>query len=579
MTRSGDHASGSSPTVAELRQLWEGGERGPAIREVLRRWDEVLAHADGSGWLESALRSCGLSVEAFALQAQRLRQRNASARDCELLVESVLHTGDPWWARQLLREAGAASRTLQRLQIETALTLRDDEAPALINDWLERWSDAAGRDAAVGWWVRCGRIAEAERLLERSDDLPVWQARWALWRRQPAPARARLASLTATAETRCLTAVAAALEGAYPQAEAILRELTGDTGASEAHAWLVTVLRKQGRYDEAVRAAESASSASTVFDVVPRMENLLATAYAEHARRSRIGLAWQAVTSWLQPARAADHARAFEELAPALHVLGVRPSDPLATLAAAIERFGGNHTPYPTTTDGHTIEACLLPPNPRHLGASLQLVLWTRGPEAVRALYDELAPSVDGDPHFRIYQGEIELWLGAYEDAARIFQEVLRRAHGTRWAWIGLGASHMLQGDLQAAQRVWKEGLAVTRFAGPTLYVYRGECYRRQGDVKRARADLTTALQQKPERLSARINLALLDEHPEALAQAERDCSSHAPLLMNELRGSTTAKLEQVLEAMRGNRSSSPWHVSYHLWNRIWRRSVDTTHA
>jgi hypothetical protein len=42
-----------------------------------------------------------------------------------------------------------------------------------------------------------------------------------------------------------------------------------------------------------------------------------------------------------------------------------------------------------------------------------------------------------------------------------------------------------------------------------------------------------------------------------------------APLLMEELGGGAAERLERVLEAMRGNRSSSI--VSYHLWGRVWR--------
>ena len=82
-----------------------------------------------------------------------------------------------------------------------------------------------------------------------------------------------------------------------------------------------------------------------------------------------------------------------------------------------------------------------------------------------------------------------------------------------------------------------------------------------------------------PQRLSARINLALLDRDPEALERMERDCTALAPLLMAELRGSPAERLEQVLVAMRGNRSSSEWNVSYHLWGHLWRRGVEPPSA
>jgi tetratricopeptide (TPR) repeat protein len=133
----------------------------------------------------------------------------------------------------------------------------------------------------------------------------------------------------------------------------------------------------------------------------------------------------------------------------------------------------------------------------------------------------------------------------------------------------------MLQGDFQEAHRIWERGLSRTHWEpGPTLYVYRGECYRRQGELELARDELETAVRQKPQRLSARINLALLDRDPEALVRVERDCTAFAPLLMAELKGSPAERLEQVLEAMRGNRSSSEWNMSYHLWGRLWRRGV-----
>ena len=74
--------------------------------------------------------------------------------------------------------------------------------------------------------------------------------------------------------------------------------------------------------------------------------------------------------------------------------------------------------------------------------------------------------------------------------------------------------------------------------------------------------------------LSARINLALLEGDPESLERLERECTAFAPLLMAELDGSPAERLEQVLTAMRGNRSSSEWTMSYHLWGRLWRRGM-----
>ena len=503
-----------------------------------------------------------------------VHRRRADARERETLVRSVLQSGDPWWARELLEEADSGSGELQALRIEVELAMSYGDASGLIPAWLERHRDDGARALAVDWWVRSDRVEEAERLVQGSTGLTLWQARLALWRRQPEVARALLSRVAAGPERSCLEGVAAVLEGSLQQAESLLRPLLHQEGQTEASFWLVTVLRKQRRYAEAVQAAEAANFASTVFNLVPTLERDLAAARDRDAKRSALSALWQFVMLWLRPARRPEHAAALKEYAAALRALGLAPEDSLETLEAGIERLGGNHMPHPTMVEDGGLVSCKLPPDPRHLGASIQLVLWTRGVEAVRALYRDLAPRVDGHPLFRIYQGEFELWMGAYEDAARIFREVLSRDRETRWAWIGLGASCMLQGELREAQTIWKKGLSVTRFAGPTLYAYRGECYRRQGDVTRARRDLDVALQQKPQRISARINRALLDGGNEALESVERDCVAHAPLLMESLSGSSAERLENVLSAMRGNRSSSPWHVSYHLWGRVWRRAA-----
>lgn len=418
-------ASAPPLSATELRQLWERGQHRVAIRAALNRWDQ-LVEADGQDlhWLQDALRRCGLQVEAFALQT-RMTRRRANRDEWEALIGSVLRSGDPWWARELLDEVGGATRNLQALRIEVALALGD--ASELISAWVREHDDAAARESAAGWWVRNGRVDEAQQLANRAA-LPLWQARLALWRNEPNTARQLL-----------------------------------------------------------------------------------------------------------------------------------------------IERFAGNHTPHLTLADGAALRSYALPQNPGQLGVSIQLVLRTRGVQAVRDLYRSLAPSVSNHPRFRLYQGETELWMGAYEDAARIFRAILSENPKIMWAWIGLGASAMLQGNLQEAQEIWTtavSAMAPLPFKGPTLFIYRGECYRRQGKMDEARRDLEAAVREKPSRLSAWINLALLDGEGERMAWVERKCVELAPLLMEGLSGSTADKLEQVLEAMRGNRSSS--RVSYHLWGRVW---------
>jgi tetratricopeptide (TPR) repeat protein len=562
--------AGRPPSLA-LRQLWEAGERAAAIRGALEHWDGLLASGEDVQWLERALRISGLAIESTAVQAYLARSGN-DARAWEDLVGSVLGTGDPWWARELLTECGLQTRELDRLRVECDLALGDDAAQS-IAAFQRAHSDPDALDTVVGWWIANRQVEEAERLLTRQDQPTPWRAKLALWRGDTKTACALARALPATPETACIEGAAALLDGNLDAAESRLRRVLDDNASAEAWSWLATTLRKRGRFDEAVRAADSANLTATDLTLAPRIERELAIEYGREAA----GTSRRGAFAWLRRRLGLSRERLIRDLeyAAMLYPLGLRPHDPLPALETAIARLGGNRTSHPTTCVSGALKSLRLPVDPRQLGAVIQSVLWTRGAAAVRALYRHYAPTVDHHPLFLIYQGEIELWMGAYEDAEKIFRAAIDRDGSTKWAWIGLGASLMLQGDLAAAQTTWAEGLEFSGgFAGPTLYVYRGECHRRQGERSEARADLEYAIAEKPQRLSAHVNLALLDGDPESLQRAESACRSFAPLLMEDLTGTTAEKLEQVLLAMRGNRSSSPWHMTYHLWGRLWRRAT-----
>ncbi len=555
---------------AELQQLWDQGLRGRAIRGALESWDVLMAQPKNLAWLEQALRSCGLSAEALAVQAQITRRHGAAVQAWEALIRSVLQSGDPWWARELLQKTGCRSRALETLRIEVELALGD--ASELINTWLRDYRDETAVECALDWWVRSGRVEEAERLLAKTEGATLWRARFAVWRNQPETARALLRRLPPSPEVRCLEAVTAVQEGRLEHAESLLRPLQDSEVRAEAGSWLATVLRKQRRYAEAMEAAQAASMVSATFNLTARLERELAYDYARIDKQER---AASAVARWLRSmglARVTKRTIGELEHAEVLYAQGLKSEDSIDRLENLLERFGGNRTLNLTVNDDGKLKAWPLPPDPRFLGANIQLVAWTRGVEAARGLYRELAVRVKGHPLFRIYQGELELWMGAYEEAERIFEDILAKTPKVLWAWIGLGASAMLQGRLREAQRIWQRGISIMRFEGPTLYVYRGECYRRQGELAKARRDLEVAVRDKPQRLSAWINLALVDGRRDALLSAEHRCVEFVPLLMEELGGSTAERLEKVLDAMRGNRSS--YRVSYHLWGRVWNRTT-----
>ncbi|MBI3783604.1 MAG: hypothetical protein HY270_09395 [Deltaproteobacteria bacterium] len=556
--------SASQPTSLELQRLWESGQPAGALRAALANWDALLRQNNDLHWLDAALRSSGFGAEAFALQVHQAH-RNGDESSWTLLIHNALQDGDPWWAQQLLREVSASSRDLEALRIEVELRVGD--AAPLIGAWLQAHDDAAASAAAVSWYVRSGRIDEGVRLADEAG-LVLWQARFALWRGNSQRARDFLASQPASVEARCIVAIATALDGDLPRAEAQLRELADTEVRAEACSWLATVLRKQKRHGEALQAAEAATSASGTFNLITRLERDLATHQRAAAERSSpLNRLLQSLGLW----RPQFPKIAVLEHAAVLYPLGLKPDDSILALEPLLERFKGNHTVNLTTCDDGKLAAFRIPPDPRSVGESLQGVLWTRGIDAVRALYREYEPRVGGHPFFRIYQGEVELWMGEYEEAARIFRATSERHPTTKWAWIGWGAAVMLQGDRRAALKIWKKGLEMTGFAGPSLYIYRGECYRLEGEAKLARCDLDTALALKP-RLSASINLALLEGTPERVEETLRECRAVAPLLMEEIGGTGTEKLEKVLHAMRGNRSSTM--ISYHLWGRLCRRAM-----
>lgn len=563
---------GDAVDLADCRRRWDAGDRTGALRGALEGWPSALAGSDAElRWLAGALRTSGLPAEAAAAQLAVAR-RHTDPEEWVALIRSLLGGGDPWWARELLAEIGTVTRALRASQIEVALALEDDVGP-LVDAWLAAHGDAPGREAAVHWLIAGRRVAEAEALLARVEGMPLWRARLALWRGDAPAARALLREVPAGRDADAVAAIATCLEGDLARAEPLLRAVIAagePSGAvtAECWSWLATVLRRGGRFQEAVRAADAANIASPDFVVAPRLERELAVERHDRGRAPR------ARRRWLRRRRPATWRTIADlEYADIVRCLGVDAADPVEALEDAIDRLAGNRGPYTTVVEDGRLVSVRLPPDPRQVGAIIQRALWTRGAEAARALYRACPPALREHPLCLIYQGELALWMGAYADAERIFRAILDRDQAILWAWIGLGASRMFQGDPDDAQRVWERGRRERRFEGPTLYAYRGECHRRQGNLAAARRDFHTALAQKPQRLSARVGLALVERTPALLDDALQQCAAFAPCLLDSLQGSPEERLEGVLSAMRGNRSSSPWMMSYHLWGHLWRRA------
>lgn len=160
-----------------------------------------------------------------------------------------------------------------------------------------------------------------------------------------------------------------------------------------------------------------------------------------------------------------------------------------------------------------------------------------------------------------VHEGELELWLGHYEDSCRLFREALKRAHGTRWAYIGLGGAQMLMGKVEEALETQDEGVRVLGSEVGSLFVYRGEA-RRRCEHPGALADLLKAHEAHPARVGAWLNLALLDhQRAEQIARL----IDFTPLLVEQVLGPSgfeernwsDEQLKLVLSTLQGNRSSS----------------------
>ncbi len=554
-----------------LRAAWDDGRRSEVMRSIAENPRQVEEGARSLGWLVQPLLDHGLDSLGFRLLVAATAARDGTAGDWLPVIESLRQSGDPWWAEELTSRASSRSRELDEVEIELALGLGGD-AGDRIERWLESYDDDAAVDRALAWYAAAGSIEKAEALLPRAGPGSLWPARLALWRDDLEAARGLLAKGHDTPEHRLLRAIAAVRAGDFDDARARLVDLV-DEGRSgnflcEVWSWLATVHRQLGDYDQARVAADNANRASPELTVAPRLERELAVELALGPEAE--GGWWSRLWRRQRPPRKVGELEYAAQLEP----FGVDASEAVVpALEGVIDSLAGNRTPATTTWIDGRLRRARPRPDPRHVGASIQRVLWTRGVEAVRQLFDNGDTRVTRHPLARIYQGEVELWVGNYARAEAIFREVLGEQRRTLWAWIGLGATRMFQDDLDDALSIWREGVEVMSFEGPTLFIFRGECHRRRGAIEAARADLETAIRQKPQRLSAWINLALLERDASAIEQAIERCRTFAPLLMEQLDGTPEEQLEGVLAAMRGNRSSSPDLMCYQLWGQTWRRA------
>ncbi len=193
-------------------------------------------------------------------------------------------------------------------------------------------------------------------------------------------------------------------------------------------------------------------------------------------------------------------------------------------------------------------------------------------PDRVLERFDALAAAYPDRPYPHTHRAELLLWLGRYDEGARSCERALEIDVSTRWAWIGLGAAHVLRGRSAEALEVLAEGLRHSPLGGPLLGV-RGEAHLALGDPERAERDLREALTYQETRTGAWLALAkaawqrgdaatadaiharLVERLPWLVESARRDLGQKSR--SDEQDGAERAALvRHVLEMMRGNRSA-----------------------
>ena len=468
-------------------------------------------------------------------------------------ASSMVRAGDPAAAVEItdrLLERFPDHAALHAVRVSAMVLAESGDVGPPMDRWTASMEGPEERLRAADLATQAGEFARARVLYDAVR--PTWEgpealaglARLALWGlsldEAGSLARAALSRGASPLAQHSLAAVSV-LRGRVDDGLAALDRLLEETPEDAvAHAWRAEALLRMRRPVEARLAADRAMMCSRGYNLPARVLRFLALV-DENGRR---GYTRRALNNEL-----------MDQLVP---IFGPAPPRSRSTLVAALEAFGGNRSDALTWCRDGTLVRYPRPPDPRNLARHAQSVFKVRGPAAAQATLDQLARETDGHPLVNTYRGEFLLWCGAYAEAAAAFSASLERDRATKWAWIGLGATWMLRGDRKRALETWDEGLAVTHFAGPTLWAYKGECLRREGRYAEAREALEVARETSPRRLATHINLALLDAidgDPRPAARLAASLEAENRSLVGD--GSPAEQLEQALSCMRGNRSSS----------------------
>jgi tetratricopeptide (TPR) repeat protein len=609
-----------------------------ATRDYAAALDELQRVAQGPGALARRARQLALECGGMLGWDQDVAQILAQAHAAE--------PHEPRWDALAVRHFSRARHVVPALAHATAALTRAPDHAAL---WMERAGLHAAsnqRDQALravdsalaraptsarldylreairvavdsGAFGRATELlAEAQALAPHVGELLIWQAELAAWRGDAATAHA-----CATAVLRASTSAStpgeragawrvlgglAVVAGRWDDARtALAASLAQDPRDSASHVWHAELDLHTGQFAAAHEHLNHAVAQAGGYLPVAWMLRLLVV----------VGAGELPPTAQVSPNQRQEFIHALAELAPeatATAVASGRVDDLVAAIRAGLGALSGNRSIYPTRLVAdpqspetprlerlHTRTGC------RHASRwALQLVRVAPPAQALAAL-DAVVAAYPGSSLPLCHRGELHLWLGHLDAARRDLTAAIATIEGTRWAYMGLATLELLADQPTQALEILARGVAVMRNTeGPAIHGFRGEAWRRLGQLDAAIAALTRAIELHPARVSAVINLALAyhaaDRPADALPLWHRLVAEQAPGLIADAAaacrlvasgdgdwaphaGDQVAILEAALRMLGGNRSASLvtyWTPDGHLrFVQDWPHHGDRPHA
>lgn len=409
----------------------------------------------------------------------------------------------------------------------------------------------------------CGRFAELDARAAGVEGA-AWRARLALWAGRTDEAEALARAVPAHPHAARVIAVAALLRGRHEEARRALDAIVArDPDDDEARLWRAEARKRAGDAEGARRDVQWVRD--RIADHLPA--KIMAALLAEEGRDVP------------QLARETHEGLIEGQLA----ALGVRLPEIVGSSALrdacrdALARLGANRSALPTRArDDGSLLAIEVPPSARYRARRAQhTVRWAGIAGAREALGAELSDELASHPIALCYAGELELWAEDAAAARAIFERVLAIDARTTWGWVGLSASEVLAGDAAGALRTIERLHARLGRVPPSLPVVHGEALLALGRTSEAITMLERAARAHPERIAARVLLAIA--HASAGDDAARDAvlralESSVPAFVADARDACApdeawsrevpaGSIERVLASMRallaGNRSSS----------------------